>query len=207
LKILRRLGLIIAARLRAIRARSRELVDATPADSLFRALPGGEPWAAAAFDVRAFMPILPCFRDFDAAELDTLFALARVESVERGASLSEEGRSVDACRVVVRGALLLGQRHQDRVHQLDILGPGRFAGVAPALEGEPAGATVFAAEDSTLLAFDTERFVDLWRGSDRLTLRLLEAINGDLVLSLNTASNHLTRLTAQARVRELAGSF
>ena len=41
--------------------------------------------------------------------------------------------------------------------------------------------------------------VALWMGQDRLALRLLEAMNADLVLSLATASNHLTRLTAQAR--------
>ena len=204
LKVLRGLGLTIADRLRVIRGRSRALVDLAPDDSLFRPLPGGEPYAAAAFDVRAFLPILPCLRDFAPEELDTLYSMARVEHVPRGASLAEEGRACDAPRLVVRGALLLGQRHGDRIHQLDILGPGRFAGVAPVLEASPAGAAILVAEDSTLLAFDTARFVDLWRGKGRTSLRLLEAINGDLVLSLNTASNHLTRLTAQARVRDLA---
>jgi CRP-like cAMP-binding protein len=105
---------------------------------------------------------------------------------------------------VVRGALLLGQRHGDRLCQLDILGPGRFAGVAPVLESASAGAAVIAAEDSTVLAFDAGLFTAVWNGSDRLSLRLLEAVNADLVLSLNTASNHLTRLNAQARLRDLA---
>jgi CRP-like cAMP-binding protein len=209
LKVLRRLGLTIAERLRAIRARSRALVDAAPDDGLFRPPPGGEAHPPAEFEVRAFLPILPCLRDFSAAEIDQLFAVARIERPSRGVSLSEEGRDVDAPRLVVRGALLLGQRHGrahggDRLCQLDILGPGRFAGVAPALEGATAGATVIAAEDSTVLAFDAARFTELWNGSDRLSLRLLEAVNADLVQSLNTASNHLTRLNAQARVRGLA---
>ena len=201
LKVLRRLGLTIAERLRAIRARSRALVDAAPDDGLFRPLPGGEAHPSAIFDVRAFLPILPCLRDFSAAEIDALFAAARVEQPARGAALSEEGQAVDAPRLVVRGALLLGQRHGERLCQLDILGPGRFAGVAPVLESAPAGAAIIAAEDSTVLAFDAARFTALWNGSERLSLRLLEAVNADLVVSLNTASNHLTRLNAQARVR------
>ena len=204
LKVLRRLGLTIAERLRAIRARSRALVDAAPDDGLFRPLPGGEAHPPATFDVRAFLPILPCLRDFSAAEIDALFAAARVEQPARGAALSEEGQAVDAPRLVVRGALLLGQRHEERLCQLDILGPGRFAGVAPVLESAPAGAAIIAAEDATVLAFDVARFTALWNGSDRLSLRLLEAVNADLVVSLNTASNHLTRLNAQARVRDLA---
>ena len=209
LKVLRRLGLTIAERLRAIRGRSRALVDAAPDDGLFRPPPGGETHPPARFDVRAFLPILPCLRDFSGGEIDALFAVARVEQPARGAPLGEEGQDVDAPRLVVRGALLLGQRHSqlhgpDRLCQLDILGPGRFAGVAPVLEGAPAGAAVIAAEDSTVLAFDAARFTDLWNGSDRLSLRLLEAVNADLVVSLNTASNHLTRLNAQARIRDLA---
>jgi len=204
LKVLRRLGLTIAQRLRAIRARSRALVDASPDDRLLRARPGGEAQPPAIFDVRAFLPILPPLRDFAEDEIDALFAIAGVEQVSRGERLTEEGRSADTPRLVVRGALLLGHRHGERIHQLDILGPGRFAGVASVLEETPAGATIVAAEDSTLLAFDTARFVDLWRGEDQMALRLLEAVNGDLVISLNTASNHLTRLTAQARERALA---
>jgi CRP-like cAMP-binding protein len=205
LKVLRRLGLTIAERLRTIRARGRALVEAKPDHSLFRPPPGGESHGPASFDVRAFLPILPCLRDFAADELDTLFAMARVEDAPRGASLGQEGEAVETPRLVVRGALLLGQRHGERFHQLDILGPGRFAGVAPVLEGAPAGAEVIAAEDSTLLAFDAARFTDLWSGRERISLRLLEAVNADLVLSLNTASNHLTRLTAQARLRNLVG--
>ncbi|HLZ85061.1 MAG TPA: cyclic nucleotide-binding domain-containing protein [Caulobacteraceae bacterium] len=201
LKVLRRLGLTIAERLRAIRARSRTLVEAAPDDGLFRPLPGGEAHPPTDFDVRAFLPILPCLRDLSAGEVDALFAAARIERPSRGAALSEEGQAVDAPRLVVRGALLLGQRHGERLCQLDILGPGRFAGVAPVLEGAPAGAAIIVAEDSTVLAFDAARFTALWSGSDRLSLRLLEAVIGDLVVSLNTASNHLTRLNAQARVR------
>ncbi len=45
----------------------------------------------------------------------------------------------------------------------------------------------------------------LWAGDDRLALRLTNAVNADIVQLASTASNHLTRLTTQARARELAG--
>jgi CRP-like cAMP-binding protein len=205
LKVLRRLGLVIAERVRAVRTHGRALVEAAAKQGQLRPPPQIETGARASFDVRAFLPVLPCLRDWAHEEIDALFAAARVEEAQRGTLLVEEGEAVDAPRIVVRGALLMGQRAGDRVHQLDILGPGRFAGVAPVLEGSPAASDIIAAEDATLLAFEPARLLYLWRGQDRLALRLLEALNGDLVLSLNTASNHLTRLTAQARVRELAG--
>ena len=207
LKVLRQLGLTIAERLRAIRSRSRALMEAAPEQGQFRPPPAGEASARAAFDVRGFLPILPCLADFAPDEIDALFAMARVEHVARGARLTEEGQPGDAPRLVVRGALVLGQRHGEHVHQLDILGPGRFAGVAAVLEGAPASAAIIAAEDSVLLAFDAARFVALWNGQDRMALRLLETINTDLVKSLNIASNHLTRLTAEARVRGLTHSL
>lgn len=204
LKVLRQLGLTIAERLRAARIRSRAMIEAATDQGLFRATPGGEAHPPEPFDVRAFLPILPCLRAFAVAEIDALFSIARIEQAPRGQAISEEGRAIDAPRLVVRGALMLAQRQGARVCQLDILGPGRFAGVAPVLEGAPAGAAVIAAEDSTVLAFDAAGFVDLWLGHDRLALRLLDAVNADLVLSLNTADNHLTRMSAQARLKTLA---
>lgn len=108
---------------------------------------------------------------------------------------------------MVRGALLAGHRHGDRLHQLDVLGPGRFAGVAAAILDEGVtSAAVIAAEHSTILSFEAPAFRTLWAGEDRLALRLINAVNADIVQLASTAGNHLTRLTTQARVRELAGS-
>src|SRR5208283_3225191 len=93
LKVLRRLGLILARRLHTIRDRHRTLVDAVPTSNLFRALPVGEPRPFSPFGVRAFLPILPCFREFRADEIDLVFAAARVEDVRRGAIVANEGEA------------------------------------------------------------------------------------------------------------------
>lgn len=206
LKLLRRLGLISAARLRSVHARIRDVVAAAPAPALFRPLPRSDGAEPARFDVRVFLPILPAFREFAADELDRLFAAAYVEAHERGEALSEEGEPARTCRVVVRGALLAGHRHGDRLHQLDVLGPGRFAGVAAVLEATVTSTAAIAAEHSTILSFEAPAFRALWAGEDRLALRLINAVNADIVQLASTAGNHLTRLTAQARVRELASS-
>jgi len=198
LKVLRRLGLILARRLHEIRGRHCRLVDEAPTSDLFRTLPAGEPRRVSSFDVRAFLPILPCFREFRADEIDVMFAAARVEDVVRGAILAIEGETSGICRLVVRGALLLGQRRGESLHQHDILGPGRFASISAIVADVPGDIALIAAEDTTLLAFDAARFVALWMGQDRLALRLLEAMNAELVLSLATAINHLNRLTARA---------
>lgn len=206
LKLLRRLGLISAARLRSVHGRIRELVAASPAPALFRPWPRSDGAEATEFNVRAFLPILPPFREFSADELVRLFAAARVEAHERGDMLYGAGESPRACRLVVRGALLAAHRHGEQLHQLDVLGPGRFAGVAALIEDAATSATVVAAEHATVLRFDAEAFRSLWAGEDRLALRLINAVNADIVQLASTASNHLTRLTTQARVRELAGA-
>ena len=206
LKLLRRLGLISAARLRSVHARVREAVAAAPAPALFRPLPRSDGAEPTCFDVRAFLPILPAFREFAADELDRLFAAALIETHERGRTLSEEGEPPLTCRLVVRGALLAAHRHGDKLHQLDVLGPGRFAGVAAVLDETTTSAAVIAAEHSTILSFDAPAFRALWAGEDRLALRLINAVNADIVQLASTAGNHLTRVTTQVRVRELASS-
>lgn len=205
LKVLRRLGLIVARRLIGIRASISALVDASPRSIPLRTLPLDEAHAAAPFDLRPFLPILPCFQGFSAEEIDALVALARFEDAQRGASLAEPGDASKVCRLVVRGALLLALRHGAKIHQLDVLGPGRFAGVSTILADASANAALIAAEDCVLLAFDAAQFMELLRGQGASALRLLEAVNSDLARSLATASNHLARLTAQARVRDFLG--
>lgn len=205
LKLLRRLGLISAARLRSVHARLRDFVAAHPAPDLFRPAPLGDGAEPKSFNLRAFLPVLPCLREFSEEELDRLFAAAAIEEHARGSVLMEEGKPASSCRLVVRGALMAAHRHGDRLHQLDILGPGRFAGIAAALEQGETSAALIAAEHSTILVFDAADFRALWAGDDRLALRLTNAVNADIVQLASTASNHLTRLTTQARARELAG--
>jgi len=206
LKVLRRLGVMTAQRLRAIRDRSRSLVDQAHDGDLFRRAPEPDDRSSDSFRVRDFLTILPCLEDFEAPDLDTMFKAASVVEVSRGAVLGEEGAAGHICRLVVRGALMLCHRSADRVHQLDILGPGRFAGIGPLLDERPVGASVVAAENTTLLSFPAETFMGWWLGGDTFALRVLDAVNADLVRSLDTASRHLTRLTAQERVREFAES-
>lgn len=206
LKVLRRLSLTIVERLLAVRKRTRTLIDAAAVDSQFRPVPELSSQMPPTFDVRAFLPILPSLRGFDAAEIDRIFSAARVEAVPRGATVSSEGSVLDTCRLIVRGALLVGHQNGKRIHQIDVLGPGRFAGVAAALESTPSGVAFMVAEDATLLTMDSAVFMDLWAGQDRLALRLLEMVTSDLVLSLTTANNHLTRLTAQARLHTLTSA-
>lgn len=206
LKLLRRLGLSSAARLRLVHARIREAVAAAPAPALFRPLPADDGAAPTRFDVHAFLPILPPLREFGGDELDRLFAAARVEAHARGTPLATEGDAMLSARLVVRGALFAVQRHDDRWHQLDVLGPGRFAGVAALIEDGTASTSVVAAEHSTTLRFEGDAFRLLWACDDRLALRLINAVNADIVQLVATASNHLTRLQTQARARELVGA-
>ena len=198
LKVLRRLGLILAQRLHGIRDRHRALVDAAPTSNLFRTLPAGDARPFSPFDVRVFLRILPGFREFSADEIDVVFAAARVEDVLRGAILANEGEASEVCRLVVRVRCCWGSGAASAPISTTSWDLGSVS-ISALVAEVPGDTALVPAEDRFLLTFDAARFVALWMGQDRLALRLLEAMNADLVLSLATASNHLTRRTAQAR--------
>lgn len=153
------------------------------------------------FDYRAFLPVLPIFRRFSAAEIGELVALAEVFELGRGLPLFGQGEESRACYLVVRGALeLCGERDGLR-RRVGILGPGRLCGVLALIEGRPHSMSAVAREHSTLLEIGRQGFDRLFLGSDRLAAKFQEAINRELLQALARTNNSLTRLISQARIR------
>ena len=157
--------------------------------------------AAPTFDWRAFLPVLPLFRRFGAADLDAFAAAARALRLARGQALFERGDAGGACYVVVRGAIeLTGTRNGQR-HRIGILGPGRLCGILAAIEEQPHSMSAGAREDTVVLEVGKAAFDSLFRGDDRVAARFQEAINQELLQALARTNNHLTRLVSQARIR------
>jgi CRP/FNR family transcriptional regulator, cyclic AMP receptor protein len=163
--------------------------------------PRGGRRGAGAFDWRGFLPVLPLFRRYSAAELDEFAGLAQVMELARGETLFRHGDAADACHVVVRGAIEIAGAGNGQRQRIGILGPGRLCGTLALIEGQRHSMSASARENTVLLEIGQPAFERLFRGDDRLAARFQEAINQELLQALGRTNNHLTRLVSQALIR------
>jgi CRP-like cAMP-binding protein len=153
------------------------------------------------FDYRAFLPVLPLFRGFSAAEIETFAGLAEVLELGRGQLLFRQGEAAAACHVVVRGAVEVTGAQSGLRHRVGVLGPGRLCGVNALIEGRPHSLSAVARERATLLEIGKAAFDRLFTGDDRVAAKFQNAINHELLQALARTNNHLTRLISQSRIR------
>jgi len=207
LKVLRRLAAIQSERLRLLHgrigeaARGEERAWATPALS-----PGRAEVAPVGFEPERFLPVLPCFRGFDAADIEAVRVRAELVGAPRGSLLCEAGDAPEQCYMVVRGAVASGFLEAGRMHQLNVLGPGRFCALGPLIESLPMSVSYLVRESALLLKLTRPRFMELFLGADQTALMLLSAVNEHQAAMVARASNHLTRLVGLSRLsRQLGG--
>lgn len=154
------------------------------------------------FDYRAFLPVLPVFRRFSAAEIAEFADMTEVMEAGRGQALFRQGEASDACYIVVHGAIEITGARNGRRHRIGILGPGKLCGILALIEGRPHSMSATAREHATLLKIAKAAFEKLFNGDSRVAARFQEAINLELLQALARTNNHLTRLISQARIRD-----
>jgi CRP-like cAMP-binding protein len=154
-----------------------------------------------AFDYRAFLPALPLFRNFSAAEIGAVVELAEALELGRGQLLFRQGEASTACYIVVRGAVEVTGVQSGLYHRVGVLGPGRLCGVNALIEGRPHSMSAAARERATLLGIGKAAFERLFTGDDRVAARFQRAIAHELLQALARTNNHLTRLISQSRIR------
>jgi CRP-like cAMP-binding protein len=198
-----RITLTLCERLRQLNEKVVEADGAAPAApplaaraSAAQPRRGGSP-----FDWRAFLPVLPLFRRYGAAELAEFAGAVEVIELARGQPLFAQGEAADACHVVVRGALEITGARNGRRHRIGVLGPGRLCGILAMIERAPHSMSAAARENAVLLEIGEETFARLFRGDDRLAARFQEVVSQELLQALARTNNHLTRLVSQARIR------
>jgi CRP-like cAMP-binding protein len=172
------------------------------APPLGAAAPAAQPGrGSCSFDWRGFLPVLPLFRRYGAAELAEFAGGVEVMELVRGQPLFAQDESADACYVVVRGALEITGARNGRRHRIGILGPGRLCGILAMIEGAPHSMSAASRENAVLLEIGRQTFARLFQGDDRLAARFQEVVNQELLQALARTNNHLTRLVSQARIR------
>jgi CRP-like cAMP-binding protein len=153
------------------------------------------------FDYRAFLPVLPLFRNFSAAEIGAVAELAEALELGRGQLLFRQGEASTACYIVVRGAVEVTGVQNGLRHRVGVLGPGRLCGVNALIEGRPHSMSAETRERATLLGIGKAAFDRLFTGDDRIAARFQRAIAHELLQALARTNNHLTRLISQSRIR------
>jgi selenocysteine lyase/cysteine desulfurase/CRP-like cAMP-binding protein len=196
--VLRELGRVLAGRVRA----ATGAFVAAPARGHARrrrgdTAPANPARAALLRDLRFFAP-------FGDDELAELVGHLYERQVPRGTLLFREGDRGDACMIVAEGAVELSVERRGRTIRLLTLGPGRLFGELALLDDGPRTATCTAYEDAVVLELPSRQFEQLLEGESRLTLRLLEALDRNLLAALSRT--HRRRVDAAAAAVAAAAS-
>ncbi|HEV3009064.1 MAG TPA: cyclic nucleotide-binding domain-containing protein [Burkholderiales bacterium] len=155
----------------------------------------------ASFDFKPFLPHLPIFEGFDAAEITEILHVADVLELPRGHAVFTFGQPSTACFIVVRGAVEIRAQHAKRERRMAVLGPGQLLGYMSALEKGTHGSDAVVREQALLLEIPSKDFEKLYFGSSPASTRLHRVIQKSLLSSLGQTNRHLTRLISQARLR------
>ena len=206
LRVQHALTLTLSDKLRALNAKLLEVPAVEDHEAPRRG--GGDPLAGVKrakkppFDVRPFLPLLPVFEGFDAAEIEEITTLSSYLELPRGHGVFALGQASEACFIVLRGAVEVRGRHAARERRIAVLGPGQLIGYMSALERGTHGSDAVVREDALLLEMPRAAFEQLYFGASPASSKLHRVIQRSLLLSLGQTNRHLTRLISLARLRE-----
>ena len=146
--------------------------------------------------------VFELLNELDQADSDWIFSQGEERNVALDTLLTEEGQHPDAVYIVLEG--LLGVRVASMGDELvNTVGAGEIVGEMSFLENRPAAATVFAAENSLVLALSRAKLENKMRDDPRFAAHLYRSfaiINARrLRNSVNTLGRMLQEKSAAAR--------
>ena len=190
----RALGSELATR---VRAKTRDIaatLAAMPAAFTPRTAPRQpEPQAEEGFNPAGFIAKMPLAAGLSTDQRAVLLATGQAQRAARGDRL--DGNRV---WLIARGALRSDMPLPGGAYQLEVLGPGRLAGIA-ALWTDASGGGLTASEASMLLGWSTAQLQEMLAQDDALAMALGAAINADLVTSLDALDGVEARIAAMQR--------
>jgi CRP-like cAMP-binding protein len=155
---------------------------------------------AASFEWRRFLPILPFFDGFAAAEIDELIHGCTVFELPRGASLFRADDAADAAYLVIRGAAEVVIPAAAVERRVTIAGPGELLGYLAVLERRPHLGSARVREAACLMALGAAQLLRHYDGNTGVTVRLQRAIHRSLLQALARTNTQLIRLISHARL-------
>jgi CRP-like cAMP-binding protein len=198
---------VLSYKLRALNAKVLEVPAPEDRPRKSGSEPDSDPLAGVrrlkkpSFDYRPFLPLLPVFEGFDAAEIEEVLAVSEFLELPAGHGVFAAGLPSQACFVVVRGAVEIRARHARRERRMAVLGPGQLIGYMSALERGVHGSDAVVREPALLLEIPRGAFDALYHGTSPASTKLHRVIQRSLLSSLAQTNRHLTRLISLARLR------
>jgi CheY-like chemotaxis protein len=193
--VLRRLALLVAERLRETTTRIAHLHAIDPPPAAVEP-PWDEARRGCAWDWRAFLPALPFFESFTAADIDRFVELTggRVWSVPRGTTWLHEGAPATGCHLLLRGAVERRLVHHRRSRRIEVISPGRVVGETAMLLERDRAARSVAREDTVSLEIPGGAFAALTGEARRVSFRFLGALTRGIIERLCRANRLVSRL-------------
>lgn len=192
-------------------ARRVHALEARAASAAAEGAPGEPPLQPAMtrrspdWNWRGFLPLLPCFRHYERADLDSLAAAFEAEETPAGAVLLAQGSAANSLLVVGRGAVESAWWAGGRPRQVGVLGPGEIVAAASLVGGGASALSHATREDSTLLRLDAGAFRRLQGERSRAGLATLDAVAESLVRAQRRAGSLVARVLGLTRAGGLAG--
>lgn len=195
-KLLRNLAGILTRRLDRTHRRIAQHLEREPKPDYFRPPPTPADAAPVDFDVAGYLALLPALAEFTPSERDAFRDLCEVVPAPRGTLLDPAAGGW----LVVRGAVLGTIAQPAGLHQVHVLGPGRFCALDCLIEPTALALTHVVQEQATLLRLSVDACRRLIDDDDPLAQRALTAFTDHEAGLLLTADRHLTRLVGLNRL-------
>jgi CRP-like cAMP-binding protein len=202
-KVFRNISSVLAERMRSLHGKIHSVaLRADRPYELLRVSPSKASGHTASldFNVNAFLPVLPCFRDFSLQSIDAVRSRASMIEVERGKEIVKLNDPAELAYIVVRGAVASGFTALGGFHLASVRGPGCFCNVASMIDLSPASASFLACENAILLEMEIKQFREVIAGTDETAYAFLSAVVQDQANSLARTMNHFKRIAGLTRM-------
>lgn len=145
---------------------------------------------------KASLPHIPLFQGLSTEQRGQLSAFASRRTVVRDQQIFFEGDKAMGFFILLSGRVKIGKLSPTGKEQiLHIMGPGDHFGEVPMFVGGYFPANAVAMEDTELLFFSRERFMEIIGRQPTLAMNMLASLSGRLI--------HLTRLVENLSLKEV----
>jgi CRP-like cAMP-binding protein len=198
LELKRRIVAIACARLRdAYRALETSLAGTPVLRAGSRRAETRKVPLAAMVPPRQYLSRLALFSGLEADFVTRLLSRSHALCVPRGHVVQAKGAAVQACHVVLNGAVEDVVSRGTSLRRVGFAEPGHACGAVGMLDGEPAPAMSVARERTLLLAIDRHDLQSLLDEPGPGSRALRAAIEADVTRSLNTTERALSQLATE----------
>lgn len=150
-----------------------------------------------AIQLADFHPEMNLFDALAPEAFRKLLGIARRESVEAGSALLREGGEADTLYIVLAGRVRVykkGDNGEDI--EIAMLGSGSIFGEMGVFDGQPASASILAAEDTIVLQIPRQRLFEFLKANPEIAFTMMHTMIYILSSRLRKANVHATSVAS-----------